>query len=395
MQVAPKKSLRFLFAVFLSNLFLSSHYFLITYINSSFLEQFFSPTALSFLFILGSAISLVLILKGPALIKRFSNYRLTLFLIFLEFIAILGLAFTENPLLIALLFIIHQAMVLMLFYNLDIFLEEYSPVDESRTGGIRGVFLTFSNLTLVIAPAVAGLILGNGFYWKVYLFSALFLIPLYVVVKRGLREKADEIASTSVALALKRLRGSRNLRNVLTVKFVLQLFFVWMVIYIPIHLHQNLGFDWPTIGLIFTIMLLPYLIFTAPLGKLSDTRVGEKEIMTAGLIIIALSTALIPFIKEASFLLWAGVLFMTRVGASFTDISTDSYFFKQVNSFDAEIISLYRVTSPISLIIAPIVAIVSIQLVNYWGLAYQFIFLVPAIITLLGIKYSLTLTDTG
>ncbi len=386
--------MRFLWAIFLSNFLLSFHFYLIVYINSSFLERFFTPSALSVLFMTGAAVNLALLLRGPALIKRFSDRRLTLFLIVLEFIAIAGLSFAKIPFLVALLFILHQAVVLMIFYNLDIFLEDYSPIDESRTGGIRGTYLTVSNLTLVASPTIAGVILSNGDWWKIYLFSALFLIPLYFVVKGGLREKLAEITSTSAFSALGKLRGNKDLQNILIIKLILQFFFAWMIIYMPIHLSKNLGFDWSAIGLIFTIMLLPYLFFTVPLGKLADKRIGEKEIMTAGFIVTALATALIPFINGASFLLWAGVLFLTRVGASFVDIGSESYFFKHVNAADADIISLYRITAPLSLVIAPVAAVLSFQLIDLWDLSYPFIFLILAIIILLGTRYTLTITDT-
>lgn len=391
-----KKPFRFLFSIFLANLLVSFHLYIILYVNSSFLEEYFSPTFLSFLFILGALINLALLLSGSALIKRFSNYKLTLFLIFLEFIAVFGLAFAQIPFLVALFFVIHQATIMMILFNMDIFLEDYSPSDESQTGGIRGAFLTVSNLTLVISPSLAGFILTNGGYWKVYLFSALFLIPMFFVVRKGLKFKISNmnVVSSDIKQAIASLRKNKDIYNALMTQFILQFFYAWMVIYMPIHLHQNLGFPWSKIGIIFTIMLLPFVLFEIPLGRLADKKTGEKEILIIGFTIIALATAFIPFVNNVSLIFWAGILFATRVGASFVEIGSESYFFKHVNAGNTDIISLFRITRPLALIAAPAIAVASLYFVNAVGGAYQFIFAVLAAITLLGIKYSLAVTDT-
>ena len=65
-----------------------------------------------------------------------------------------------------------------------------------------------------------------------------------------------------------------------------------MVIYTPIYLHEHIGLPWSDIGIIFTIMLLPFVLFEFPAGKLADGKWGEKEPPIIGIILIAVSTAL-------------------------------------------------------------------------------------------------------
>ena len=118
-------------------------------------------------------------------------------------------------------------------------------------------------------------------------------------------------------------------------------------------------------------MLLPFIIFEIPVGKIADIHFGEKELLSAGFIITAIFTIIISFISIKSFILWAIILFATRVGASLIEITTESYFFKHVKGDDADIISFFRINSPLAYIAGPIAAIISLQF-----LPFQYIFLV-------------------
>jgi MFS family permease len=136
-------------------------------------------------------------------------------------------------------------------------------------------------------------------------------------------------------------------------------------------------------------MLLPFILIEIPAGKIADRWIGEKELLLAGFIIMALSTMVIPFIGTASFILWTTILFVTRIGASLVEIMTESYFFKHVKGDDANIISFFRMTRPLAYIAGPIAAIIALQF-----FPFQYIFLVLGIIMFLGLKYSLALKDT-
>lgn len=177
--------------------------------------------------------------------------------------------------------------------------------------------------------------------------------------------------------------------KILASNFLLQFFYAWMVIYTPIYLHTYIGFDWQAIGIIFTIMLFPFAILEAPLGQLADERFGEKEMLTAGFIITAITTALLAFIPNADFWLWAAGLLATRIGASAIEIMNETYFFKKNGENHPDILSLFRMTRPMAYIIAPLIATFLLQF-----LSYQYLFIVLGGIMLLGLRYSLTLRDT-
>ena len=161
-----------------------------------------------------------------------------------------------------------------------------------------------------------------------------------------------------------------------------------MIIYTPIYLNQYLHFNWEQIGFIFTIMLLPFVFLSFPLGAISD-RSGEKKILLIGLLIMSLATLSIPFIKTPSVLIWALALFCTRVGAASAEAMAESYFFKVVSEENSDTISFFRNTSPLSYIIAPLLAIP----VLFYIPSFQYLFYVLGAILLFGFFVSLRLKD--
>ncbi len=171
--------------------------------------------------------------------------------------------------------------------------------------------------------------------------------------------------------------------------FILQFFYGWMIAWSPIYLNQIIGFSWQEIGLIFSIMLLPFALFELPLGELEDKMFGEKEIMAGGFFIAGLATASISLITSASFVAWALVLFLTRTGASAIEISTESYFFKHVSGGDTGVIGVFRLARPLALIMGPIIGAFSIKL-----LGFQQSFIVLGAILIASIFLALRLKDT-
>ena len=161
-----------------------------------------------------------------------------------------------------------------------------------------------------------------------------------------------------------------------------------MVIYTPIYLHEYLNFGWDKIGIIFSIMLIPFVILEFPLGKLSD-KIGEKKILIAGFIVSILSILAIPFINEPRLIFWAGILFATRVGAATIEVLSESYFFKVVSEENADAISFFRNTTPLSYIIAPLLAVPVLLFVP----SFEYLFFILGAVMLYGLFITLRLRD--
>ncbi len=375
--------------IYIGNLLLSFHYYLIIYVNSSFLSQFFSNAQLSFLYSGGAALNVILFLMAPRIIRKIGVYHFLLISVALEGIAIGGLIFAHNALSAGFFFTIHQVIVATILLSLDIFLENATK-EEGRTGRMRSLYLTISNATLVISPIIIGLIVSGDNYSSVYTISAILIVPLLLIIISGLRDtNVEPPAHFETWKSVKGLLRHENVKWVTGAQLILQIFYAWMIIYTPIYLHEYIGFDWKEIGLMFTIMLLPFIIFEIPIGKLADDRYGEKEFMIFGFIVMMLSLFLMPLLVTQSFILWTSVLFLSRVGASFVEITTESYFFKQVVGGDSDWISLFRTTHSLGYIFAPLLATACIAV-----LPFSFMFTVLGVVVVFGIFCGRNLIDT-
>jgi MFS family permease len=322
------------------------------------------------------------------MLARFGNRRYILTAIFFEFLAVLGLSFAINHILVAILFIVHVTLVAMISFNLDVFLEE-STKEEKHTGELRGSYLTLANLTLVVSPTIVGLLLVGNNFSSVYLLSALVSIPLFFIAYKRLKVPESPQSHVSLRETFTELGQNKNIRSVTFVQLVLNFFFAWMVVYMPIYLNEVIGFSWSELGVLFSVMLLPFVLFDMPVGWLADRSFGEKEFMITGITIIALSMLLVPFIVTKSFALWATLLFISRVGASFVEVTTESFFFKHVGGRDANVISFFRMTRPLSFIITPVVFALTLSFVSFVNS-----FFILGGLTFLGVTFARNLIDT-
>ena len=385
--LSPFRQSKLLNTLFLSNIFISFHYALIIYINSSYLNNFFTETQVSTIYIIGSIVNTILLLDASKILEKIGIYKFTVYALLIEFLATLGLLVSDSPFLIGSFFLIHLITISLLLFNMDVLVESLSK--DKETGGIRATYLTLTNITIVITPLlIAALLAGNNFSY-VYLLSALFLIPLYYFVKQFKKIKTSAIKHIKIKETILEYVNNTSLYNIFVSQFLLQLFYAYMVIYTPIYLTKHIGFSWPEVGIMFTIMLLPFIIFELPVGEMEDRKHGEKEFLTIGFIIMGLSTLFISFLTVKIFWMWAVILFITRIGASLVEISTESYFFKHVNKEKTDVISFFRISRPLSFIIAPLLVALTLQFI-----AFQYIFMIIGSLMIVGAHYSLALSNS-
>lgn len=384
----PFRQSRLLNTLFVTNIFISFHYALIIYINSSFLSKFFTETQVSYLYIIGSILDTILLLNASKILQKLGNYRFIVATITIELISTIGLMFGTNAFLVSLSFLIHVFTVSLLLFNMDVFVEGAS-LDETKTSSIRATYLTLTSIAIVIAPTIVSFLVLDDSYTYVYLLSSLFLIPLYYLVSKFKKIKSENIVHIKIRETIAEYIKNKDLYNIFICQAILQLFYAYMVIYVPIYLSKYIGFSWSEIGVMFTIMLLPFVLFELPVGELEDFQYGEKEFLTIGFIIMGLATIFISFMTAKEFWMWTAILFISRIGASFTEISSESYFFKNVDKNKTNVISFFRISRPISFIIAPLLATLVIQFIPF-----QYVFIFIGMIVLYGTRHSMALKDT-
>lgn len=377
--------------LYVALILLSVHWSLVIYINSSYLEQFVTPQTVSMFYVCGALFSLLSFFFIPAFLQKWGAYKLTLVFTALEAAALCGMALSTSALISIVSFLAHFVLVPLIFYNLDVFIEASAGTQERRTGSMRGLYLSLLSLAGACAPLLTGnLIPANGSFTYVYLAGVFFLIPFLAIIIAYFKRFIDPLYSRLSFKSMgKMFATSRDTRTIIIISFFLQLFFTWTVIYIPLYLFNVIGFSWTEIGLILFVALSAYVIFEYPIGIIADKYTGEKEMMAFGFLLIALSTSSFIFLPHASIGAWMIAMFLTRVGASFVEATTESYFFKKTTATDTHMLSLFRMTRPLSAVVGAILGSIALLYVEF-----SFLFVIIALLMVPGIFFTLMLKDT-
>lgn len=265
------------------------------------------------------------------------------------------LAATASP-----LYSIVAALLLIIATNvtwvaLDIMLESFSQ--DKISGSIRGLYLTIMNAGLLAAPFLSLKTLDMFSYSGIFVTLMIGYTIVFLITLLGFRtdnkvfQQKLQFGST-----LKKMLRERNLLRIYHVSFALEFFYALMIVYTPIYL-RSLQFSWDDIGIIFTMMLIPFVMLQYPLGVLADRYFGEKEMLMGSIGIAALATLALPFLHSTSLVIWGIALFLTRVGIAGIEILRDSYFYKQIDGNDMNVIAFFRTTRPLANIVAAVLSV--------------------------------------
>ncbi len=360
---------------------------LTSYINSSFLGIHLNSYYVSIVYVIASILTILGLLEMPRALTHIGNRITSLILSLVMSIALVLLAFISNGYIVVGAFMLYFISSNLIVATLDIFIEDLSK--HSSVGKFRGLFLTIVSMSWVISQIISGSIIAKSSYTGIYLVSAVLMLLLSGIFILFLHDFTDpRYKKISIKQVIKTFTHNKHLSRVYLLNFILKFFFAWMFIYTPIYLHETLLLGWEKIGFIFTIMLLPFVFLSYPLGKLSD-KIGEKKMLKMGFLIAGFATLTLPFITTGVVWKLALVLFMTRIGAAIIEVMSESYFFKAVTEENADAISFFRNTTPVSFIIAPLVALPILYIVP----SFKYIFFVLGAIMFLGYYITLRLRD--
>ncbi|KKR13865.1 MAG: hypothetical protein UT42_C0036G0002 [Candidatus Falkowbacteria bacterium GW2011_GWA2_39_24] len=313
------------------------------YIQSSYLNQYVSLPTVGLIFSVASLIALLIALFYQRLIVKFNNYNLTILLFLIATLANFWLYTSHSGPLVITAFIIRYICFIFIATSFDLFLERIST--DCQTGSIRTIFMTWGNLAWLASPLLMSWIVGvNNNYQAIYLTgSILLLVALALTIyKRRELNQPTVYQEHSLVKSLKLIWQKRDLRLIWRSAILLNFFYFIVSIYVPIHLYQTVGLSWSNLGIIFTIMLLPFVLFEIPAGIIADKYLGEKEMLMTGHFIMALAMVLIFFTTTDNLLAWGALLFFSRIGAALAEAMQETYFYKQVSVKDVGLINLFR-----------------------------------------------------
>lgn len=356
------------------------------YVISSYLEHSVGERNVGTVYALTYIALLILLLNFHKIIKKFGKSR-TFFvlqfvkIVILTMLGLLPLSVIDAPLIVGYLMLSYVTWV-----EMDIILESFSM--DKVSGRIRGVYLALHSLGYMIGPIVSTQLLQEFGYASVFFFGMVLNAIFFLITLLNFRMmKAEMREVPNIRGLVAKMLENKDFRGIYVISLVLELFYALMVIYMPMHLLDR-GFSWGQIGLILSLIHIPFIFLQYPAGILADRKIGEKEMIVASLALLGISTLSLYFIESSSFTVWLGILMLTRVGASVVDILRDSYFYKKVDAGDIDLIDFFRTTGPVAFIIVPVVASVS-----FFFFSMNSIFILVGSSVLLGVIPALGLVD--
>jgi MFS family permease len=320
------------------------------YVMSSYFKLATGTESVGIFYGVSYLVFLVILLNLHKLVRLFGKANVFYFSVLSNVIILTLLTFTNPSMTGVLLLMLFIIISHIEWVALDVIVESFSV--DNKSGRIRGLHLMILNAGFWFGPFASTYILDKIGFDGIFIFSLIFNCFVFIFGIIGFRNINHKFEQKLKILdVFKKVLAKKDILRIYYVSFVLEFFYALMTIYTPIYL-RDLGYSWESIGLIFTIMLAPFVLLQYPMGILADKKFGEKEFLIFAILIMAISTIAIYFIGSGSVVIWAVVLFATRIGAALIEILRDSYFFKKVDAFDVDIINFFRTSLPVAYIAA-------------------------------------------
>ncbi len=359
---------------------------------SPFIEGYTSKKTVGLLFAVGAILSMFVLIKVSPFLRKYGNRYITLFFLSIGVLSFSALAFSHSPFIILPSFVITQSLLPIIIFNFDLFLESFSRDDN--TGTLRGFYLTLINLAIFAAPFLAGFLLVDSTFGRVFITSAFIILLASVFLFFSLRTYKDPLyVHVSYIKSLQKFYLNKPLRKILSTYFLISFFHAWFNIYLPIYLHTEIGFPLPiVIGFMIPVALLPFLLVQFPVGKIVDKKHNERELLVIGFVILGGATVLLSFLTSQNIILWILLIAIGRIGLAMIEVVAETFFYKKIDASNPNLISVFDSLGPLATIVAPLLA--TLILFPFHS-SYQYLFLILGLIMFLGVPLSLSLKRTS
>ncbi|MEI8361018.1 MAG: MFS transporter [bacterium] len=351
---------------------------LVIYTVSSYFKEFSGREAVGIFYVGAYLMFLLTLFNYHKLVKTFGKTMMFKSVLVFQLFVTLILIFSPFAWLKLVAMMLYLLCENLLLVNLDIVIESFSTGHNS--GRMRGSHLTILNLGFILGPMLSAWLLSYGGYILIFAIALILKTGLLGILWFKLGDIANKFRErVTVGQLIKKALANQDIRRIYYISFILETFYALMIMYSPIYL-RALGVSWADIGIIFTVMLVPFLFFEYPIGWLADKELGEKEMIIFFLSWMALSVAWVYKLDQPDVFKWSLALLATRIGASAIQILRDSYFYKKIDKDDVDLIDFYRTAMPMAYIIS---AGLSALIVSYFGVREIFLLAAVLLITAL------------
>lgn len=381
---------KLLLVTYMMTFLFALHYAIPVYATSSYLHMYFNSSMVSAIYMVGSILALIASINIARSVKKFHTYGFTFGVALAEIVVITLFGHTQNIYLLPLFFVIHFVLQVLLNISLNIFIENFTI--HAKVGSVRGLFLAVFNLAVLVSPFIGGAILKHYSFETLYLVAASMLIPYLFFLHKYLKHMREP-AYHQIDLfgAARQAFKNKNLRAAIIGELVVSSFYATMIIYSPLYL-SNIGIPLTTyMMVILPFALIPLVVLPYELGYLADKKFGEKEMLIIGLLILAVTTFLFVVINTNAIWVWILLLIASRIGASFVETMSFTYYFKKVGAEDPSLTALFINMQGLGMLV---VGTVGVIVAPFLGERPQLMFVILGCAILWSISYVLPMKDT-
>ncbi|MBP6975624.1 MAG: MFS transporter [Candidatus Moranbacteria bacterium] len=360
----------------------------VIYTLSSYFADIVGEQLVGVVYFIVFGIHLGLLFSLDSFVRQIGRVRYLVFCLGLSLLAI-GILPSVSAGIAGLFFgILYLAFSNTVWVALDILLENYS--EDKLSGRIRGFHLMVMNIGFLLAPYLSTQILSRFGHPAIFIIVFVGYVVALLLAVLLFRSDYQVVHHPEMRFlqTLREVMQRSSLRHIFAVSFALEFFYSIMIIYMALHL-QNIGFSWEEIGLIFTIMLLPFVFLQYPIGVLADRRFGEKEMLALSFLLTITATIGVISYSGKMLFAWAGILFVSRVGVAAIEVLRDSYFYKQIDGNDTQIIAFFRMARPTANMLG---AVISVGLLAFFDL--RSVFYAVAVVLFFALFHIFKLKDT-
>lgn len=323
---------------------------LLMYVTSDYFSLALGSQNVSAYYFIAYALALFGLLNMHKVISKLGKSTAFFLFFFVQICFLAVLIFVQPSLLGTVLLMLYIIANYFSWVILDVIIEDYS--EDKKSGRIRGFHLMVLSAGILIGPLVSTKILSdlgfNGLFVATLVLNAIMFIVGLIGLSGANGHFHGKLTIRDIGM---KILTNRDVLNIYVISLALEAFYALMIVYTPLYL-LGLGLSWQQIGIVFTVMLIPFVLIEYPIGILADKKFGEKEMIIIGLLIMGVSSAGIFFLHTNSVLIWALIMLTTRIGAATVEILRDSYFYKKIDGRDVDLISFFRTTRSVAYMIA-------------------------------------------
>ncbi|MDD5396515.1 MAG: MFS transporter [Candidatus Moranbacteria bacterium] len=359
---------------------------LLLYVTSDYFRNALGNENVSSFYFITYVIALIGLLNMHKVVKKIGKAMSFFLFFFAQICFLVGLIFIKPSLLGIIFLMLYIVANYFVWVILDVIIEEYS--EDKKSGRIRGFHLMILSAGVLLGPFLSTKILSDFGFDGLFVATLVLNVVMFVIGLIGLSDVSGKFRGqlTIKDVGLKILTN-KDVLNIYVISLALEAFYALMIVYTPLYL-LDLGLSWQQIGVVFTVMLIPFVVLEYPIGFLADKKFGEKEMIIMGLLLMGVSSASIFFIHSVSIVVWSLVLLSTRIGAATVETLRDSYFYKKIDGRDVDLISFFRTTRAVAYMVATGVSAMLLIIAPM-----KYIFLLVAGLVLIGLYPAIRLVD--